>query len=217
MLIAVYVVAISAVVLNIGTDQITSNEGTLREPYNNIKRELQSFLELQLARYTDNTSVYDSSTAQTDLESFLATIEAVDSSRSILSSVELLANSFTINALMTPNSNVSVGSVYTSAVQARFSLVIRDLYSTMKIIEEFSISYVGQVETFSNQLIIQQSKSSFLDFITVSDIYILNGSTPLIPTPYSTTTGHYYFEDVSSINNVGILSITFPNGVRIYS
>ena len=217
MLIAVYVVAISATVLNIGTEQITSNEATLREPYNNIKRELQSFLELQLARYTDNTSTYNSVSAQMDLVSFLATIEAVDSSRSILSTLELLANSFIINALMTPDSNVSVGSVYTSTIQARFKLKISDFYSTMTIVEEFSISYIAQVEVSTNQVIIQQSQTSFLDFISASDIYVLNGSSPLIPTPYSDATGYYSFEGVSSINNVGILSVTLPNGVRIYS
>ena len=217
MLIAVYVVAISATVLNIGTQQITSNEETLREPYNNIKRELQSFLEMILARYTDNTSSLNASSARIELESFLTTIEAVDSSRLILTTLELISSSFTINALMTPDSNVSVGSVYTSAIQARFDLEISDLYSTMKLIEEFSVSYVGRVEIISNQVIIQQSRYSILDFINAANIHVLNGSSSLSPTPYSNTTGHYFFEGISSINNVGILSVTFPNGVRIYS
>ncbi|MHA2154648.1 MAG: hypothetical protein ACXABU_04860 [Candidatus Hodarchaeales archaeon] len=217
MLIAVYVVAISAIILNIGTVQITSNEESLREPYNNIKRELQSFLEVILARYTDNTSTFSFSSAQNELESFLATMESVDSSHSVLSDLELLASSFTINALMTPNFNVSVGSVYISAVQARFHLEMSDLSSTMSIIEEFSISYIGQVEVFSNHVIIRQSKASILDFVNVANIYVSNGSSPLYPIPYSNITGYYYFEGISSINNLGVLSITFPNGVRIYS
>ncbi|PWI48438.1 hypothetical protein CEE45_06815 [Candidatus Heimdallarchaeota archaeon B3_Heim] len=217
MLIAVYVVAISATVLNIGTQQITSNEETLREPYNNIKRELQSFLEMILARYTDNTSSLNASFARIELESFLTTIEAVDSSRLILTNLELISSSFTINALMTPNSNVSAGSVYTSAINARFHLEISNLYSTMTLIEEFSVSYVGRVEIFSNQVIIQQSRYSILDFINAANIYVLNGSSSLFPNPYSNITGLYYFEDISSIDNVGILSVTFPNGVRIYS
>jgi hypothetical protein len=217
MLIAVYIVAISGTLLNIGTVQITSNEETLREPYNNIKRELQSYLETILARYTDNTSSLSISSAKTELEAFLATMEAVDSSHSILSDLYLVTNSFTISALMTPNLNISVGSIYTSTIQATFHLEISDLYSTMKIIEDFSVFYNGQVEVFSNYVIIQQSQTSILDFTSITNIYVSNGSFLLIPSQTSDTTGYYYFDGMASIDDVGILSVTFPNGVRIYS
>ncbi len=217
MLIAVYVVAISATVLNIGTDQITSNDDTLREPYNNVKRELQAFMEVILAKYTDNTTVYDFSDARTALESFLPIIEAVDTSNSVLTTLNLIADSFTIEAVITPNSNLSVGTVYSSAIQARFFLDMSTFYSTMKIIEEFTISYTGQVEIFANQIVIQQSRNSIQNFVSASQVYILNGSSPLYPTLYPNATGHYFCEGISSIDNVGILSVTFPNGVRVYS
>ncbi len=219
MLIAVYIVAISATVLNIGTEQIESTNESLREPYTNIKRELQSFLEVILAKYinTNNSAIYNTSSAQIDLELFLSTIEAVDSSRSFLTSLELITGSFTMNALITPGSNVSVSTTYTSTIQTRFNLELKSFYSTTTISEEFSISYMAQVNVFTNQILVQQSRTSNQEYITAAQIYVLNGSSPLYPTLYSNSTGHYYFVGLSTIGNLGILSVTFPNGVRVYS
>ncbi|MHA1444834.1 MAG: hypothetical protein ACTSR4_08825 [Candidatus Hodarchaeales archaeon] len=90
MLIAVYVVTMSATILNIGTIQISSNEQSLREPYTNLKRELQGFLEYELARYTDNTSTFGVIEVQLQLSTFLRTLEAVDFSRTILTRIDLI-------------------------------------------------------------------------------------------------------------------------------
>ena len=107
MLIAVYVVTMSATILNIGTTQVSSNEQSLREPYTNLKRELQGFLEYGLAQYTDNSSTLSQADIQLKLMTFLGTLEAVDFSRSILTSVDLFPNSLIIDAKTNPVSNVS--------------------------------------------------------------------------------------------------------------
>lgn len=216
MLIAVYVVTMSATILNISTVQITTNKHAMREPHGNIKRELQSFLELLLAHYTDNTSSINDSYAESELQSFLTSIKAVYSARSILLDIELVPNSFLIEANLVPSSNVQVGSVYTSTIHARFHLELTDLSSSISLREDFNASFLGHVEVISNTLIIQQFKSLIAEYIDATSVFVLNGSLPIIPTPYSNRTGYYSFNN-TPIDNIGILSVTLPNGVRIYS
>ena len=51
MLIAVYIVMMTSALMNIGTERAEFNRETLREPYLDSKREIQSYLELILAEY----------------------------------------------------------------------------------------------------------------------------------------------------------------------
>jgi hypothetical protein len=216
MLIAVYVVTMSATILNMSTNQIAANESSIREPYGNIKRELQSFLELLLASYTDNSSTINSSYAESELQTFLTTIEAVDSARSILSDIQLVTNSFFIKANMTPSSNVQVGAVYTSTIKARFHLELSDLSSSFNLIEDFNVSFSGRVEVISNTLVLQQSRGSIEENVDATSLFVMNNSVPIIPSQYSNKTGYYFFEGIN-IDNIGVMSVTLPNGVRIYS
>ena len=216
MLIAVYVVTMSATILNISTNQIATNESSIREPYGNIKRELQSFLELLLASYTDNSSTINSSYAESELQTFLTTLEAVDSARSFLSEIQLITNSFFIEANMTPSSNVQVDSVYTSTVQARFHLELSDLSSSFNLIEDFNISFSGRVEVIGNTLVIQQARGSIEEYVDATSLFVMNNSVPIIPSRNSNKTGYYFFEGID-IDNIGVMSVTLPNGVRIYS
>ena len=216
MLIAVYIVTMSATILNMSTNQIATNETSIREPYGNIKRELQSFLEVLLASYTDNSSTINNSYAESELQAFLNTLEAVDSARSILSEIQLVTNSFFIEANMTPSSNVQVGSFYTSTIQARFHLELSDLTSSFNLLEDFNLSFSGQVEVIGNTLVVQQSRGAITEYIDASSVFVMNNSVPIIPNPYINKTGYYFFEGIN-IDNIGVLSVTLPNGVRIYS
>ncbi|MCK4847493.1 MAG: hypothetical protein KAT16_00550 [Candidatus Heimdallarchaeota archaeon] len=217
MLIAVYVVTMSATILNIGTTQVSFNEQSLREPYTNLKRELQGFLEYELAQYTDNSSTFSQADAQLKLMTFLGTLEAVDSSRSILTSINLFPNSLIIDAKTNPVSNVSNGFTYSSLIQARFHLEMSDISSTIKIIEDFNISFKGYAEVNENVVIVKQSKSASLDLINANSVLVINGSSNLAGVPYSNKTGYFIFESLTSIHNIGILNVILPNGVHIYS
>jgi len=217
MLIAVYVVTMSATILNIGTNQVSSNEQSLREPYANLKNELQGFLEYGLARYTDNTSTFVLTDVQLQLTTFLQTLEAVDFTRSILTSIDLIPNSLIIDARTNPISNVSNGFTYSSLIQARFHLEMSDISSTIRIIEDFNISFKGYAEVNENVVIIQQSKGAFPDFVNANSVFVINGSSNLVGVPYFNQTGYFIFESLSSIHNLGILNVILPNGVHIYS
>ncbi|MHA1237286.1 MAG: hypothetical protein ACTSQ9_06485 [Candidatus Hodarchaeales archaeon] len=217
MLIAVYVVTMSATILNIGTIQISSNEQSLREPYTNLKRELQGFLEYELARYTDNTSTFGVIEVQLQLSTFLRTLEAVDFSRTILTRIDLIPNSLIIDAKANPVSNVSNGFTYSSLIQARFHLEMSDISSSIEIVEDFNISFRGYAEVSENIVIVQQSKSGYSDLVNANSVFVINGSSNLVGVPYSTKTGYFIFESVLSIHNLGILNVILPNGVHIFS
>ncbi|MHA1542751.1 MAG: hypothetical protein ACTSQH_07225 [Candidatus Hodarchaeales archaeon] len=217
MLIAVYVVTMSATILNIGTNQELSGNQSLSETYSNLKKELQVFLEYELALYTDNTSTVDVVDVQTQLFTFLDTIEAIDLSRSILTSINLIPNSLTIDARATSVSNVSSGLTYSSLIQARFQLEMSDISSSIKIIEDFNISYRGSAEVNGNIVIVQQSRSASPNFVNANSVIVITGSSDLVGSAYSDKTGFYIFESESSIDNLGILNVILPNGVHIYS
>ena len=57
MLIAVYIVAMAAALMNIQSQQLVVDREAIKEPYFNSKHEIQNFLELLLADYTKNNSV----------------------------------------------------------------------------------------------------------------------------------------------------------------
>lgn len=218
MLIAVYVVTMSATILNIGTIQVSSNEQSLREPYTNLKRELQGFLEYELARYTDNTSTFGVIEAQLQLSTFLQTLEAVDFSRTILTRINLIPNSLIIDAKANPVSNISNGFTYSSLIQARFHLEMSDISSSIEIVEDFNISFRGYAEVSENIVIVQQSKSApSPDLVNANSVFVINGSSNLVGVPYSNKTGYFIFESVFSIHNLGILNVILPNGVHIFS
>ncbi|MHA1512649.1 MAG: hypothetical protein ACTSRJ_01115 [Candidatus Hodarchaeales archaeon] len=217
MLIAVYVVTMSATILNIGTIQISSNEQSLREPYTNLKRELQGFLEYELARYTDNTSTFGVIEVQLQLSTFLRTLKAVDSSRTILTRIDLIPNSLIIDAKANPVSNVSNGFTYSSLIQARFHLEMSDISSSIEIVEDFNISFRGYAEVSENIVIVQQSKSGYSDLVNANSVFVINGSSNLVGVPFSNKTGYFIFESVLSIHNLGILNVILPNGVHIFS
>jgi len=218
MLIAVYVVTMSATILNIGTHQVFTNEQSLREPYTNLKKELQGFLEYELARYTDNTSTFDLANVQQQLSTFLQTIETVDFSRSILTSIDFIPDSLIIDAKANPVSNISNGFTYSSQIQAQFHLEMSDISSSIKIIEDFNISFKGYAEVSENIVIVQQSRStSSPDLVNANSVYVINGSSNLVGVLYSNKTGYFIFESLSTIHNLGMLHVILPNGVQIYS
>jgi len=217
MLIAVYVVTMSATILNIGTIQISSNEQSLREPYTNLKKELQGFLEYELARYTDNSSTFGVVEVQSHLMAFLQTLESVDFSRSLLTRIDLIPNSLVIDANTNPVSNVSSGSIYLSLIQARFHLEMSDISSSIQIIEDFNLSFTGYAEVSENIVIVQQSRSTSPDFVNANSVFLINGSSNLAGVPYSDKTGYFIFESLVSIHNLGILNVILPNGVQVYS
>ena len=217
MLIAVYVVTMSATILNIGTIQISSNEQSLHEPYTNLKKELQGFLEYELARYTDNSSTFGVVEVQSHLLTFLQTSESVDFSRSILTRVDLIPNSLIIDANANSVSNVSNGFTYSSLIKARFHLEMSDISSSIQIIEDFNLSFTGYADVNENIVIIQQSRSTSPDFVNANSVIVTNGSSDLVGAPYSNKTGYFIFESLVSIHNLGILDVILPNGVHIYS
>lgn len=217
MLIAVYVVTMSATLMNLGSEQIDFDRETLREPYLDSKRELQHFMELILAEYTKNGTSVTTNSAITQLEMFLAQMEAVDSLRGVKSEFQLIRSSFNITANQPPYENVSDGTIYTSAIYAEYKLKMSSVSSSITIDESFSISFVGQAEVQGNRVIIQEARGNHFDYSRASSIYILNSSNYLIPSPDSDHTGVYSFVGLSDLNNLGILNVTLMNGVCIYS
>jgi hypothetical protein len=217
MLIAVYVVTISATIINIGTIQLSTNQQSLREPYTNLKKELQVFLEYELARYTDNSSTFGDIEVQQQLLSFLDSIEAADFSRSILTNLNLIPNSLIINAKSNPISNVSNGLTYSSIIQARFHLEMSDISSSISITEDFNISFEGHAMVSGNMVIVRQTRGDLPDFINADSVFLVNGSSTLVGVPDSNKTGFYIFGSLPSIHNLGILNVILPNGVHIFS
>ena len=217
MLIAVYIVSMSNNILNIKTDEIITNNASIKEPYTNIKRELQSYLELLLADYTDNSTSSNQTYVESQLESFLSTLEAIETSLSFLSVIQLIPNSLIVNAKSEPEFNISTHTIYESSIQARFHIELSDFESSVSLYEDFTISFLCQVEVGENTLIVRQIKSNITETVNAHDIFILNGSIPLYPNNLNSINGYYIFESESSVNNLGILSVILSNGVRLFS
>jgi hypothetical protein len=217
MLIAVYIVSMSSNILNIKTDEIITNSQSIQEPYTNIKRELQSYLEYLLADYSDNSTSTNETHAKSQLESFLSTLELVEMSLSFLPVIQLIPNSFVIRGNSEPEFNVTTNIIYESLIQARFHLELSDFSSSISLYEDFTINFLCQVEVDENTVIIRQTKSNITETVNANNIFILNGSVPLYPTNFNSLNGFYIFESVSSIDNIGILSVILSNGVRVFS
>ena len=218
MLIAVYIVMMTSALMNIGTERIIDRE-TIREPYLDSKREIQSFLELILADYTKNDSTLTSSTAITMIEEFLAKMEILNSARGVSSEFQLSNQNFNLSAQEYPYNNVSgnSGTTYSSQIQAELHLKMSAISSTFIIDETFYIVFTGRVEIQDNSVIVQQSRGTEFENIDAASIYIFNTTNIFIPFSKPDQTGIYYFEGVNNLNNLGILNVTLTNGVQILS
>lgn len=217
MLIAVYIVAMAAALMNLQSQQLVLDREAIKEPYFNSKQEIQNFLELLLADYTKNTSVLTNIEIISRITNFVEDIENVNTERGIISDFTFKTNNFLLLANEYPYSNVSDELVYTSQIYAEFSLIMSTIDLSLTIEESFSISFIGRVEIQENRIIVQQSKGNQFEFVEAATIYILNGSTQLIPSLVPDHSGYYLFDDLSDINNVGFLNVTLKNGISILS
>jgi len=218
MLIAVYIVMMTSALMNISTERNIDRE-TIREPYLDSKREIQSFLELILAEYTKNESTLTSSTAITKIKEFLTKMEILNSARGISSEFQLSSQNFNLSGQNYPYNNVSgsFGTVYSSQIQAELHLKMSAISTTFIIEETFYIVFTGRVEIKDNSVIVQQSRGTEFEYTDAASIYILNTTNTLIPFFNPDQTGIYYFEGVNNLNNLGILNVTLMNGVQILS
>lgn len=219
MLIAVYIVMMTSALMNIGTERAEFNRETLREPYLDSKREIQSYLELILAEYSKNGTTLTPSTAITRIEEFLAKMETLSSTRGVSSEFQLSSQNFNLSAQHSPYNYISGGSgtVYNSQIQTEIHLKMSAVSSTFIIDETFSIEFTGRVEIQDNSVIVQQSRGTDFKYTGAFSIYISNTTHNLIPLSNPDTTGIYYFEGVSNLDNLGILNVTLMNGVHILS
>ncbi len=217
MLIAVYIVAMAAALMNIQSQQLVVDREGIKEPYFNSKHEIQNFLELLLADYTKNSSVRTNTEIISRINNFIQDIEKINTERGIISDFTFNTNSFVLLANVYPYSNVSDTSVYTSEIYAEFNLIMSTIDSSLTIKESFSISFIGRVEIQENRIIVQQSKGNQFEFVEAATIYILNGSTQLIPSLVPNHSGLYLFEDLPDLNNIGFLNVTLKNGISILS
>jgi hypothetical protein len=217
MLIAVYIVAMANMLINFKTEQIEFERESLRETYLDSKREIQYYLELILSKYTKNNSVISKSTAIEMIYEFLHNFEILNTARGITSEFQFFSEDFFIISNQHPYENTSEGSIYTSSIGGNFTLRLNSVSSAMTIIESFEVYFLARAEIESNNIIVQQSTGNQLTYVKASTIYILNGSTQLNPTPNLDRTGIYYFDGLSSLDNLGILNVTLPNGVSVFS
>lgn len=217
MLIAVYVIAMTTVLINYGGTQTEVDREGLLEPYWDVKRELQQFLELILAEYTIDGSLPTNTTAIAGIETFLSDFEDLNSVRGVHTTLQLNYNTFRLRAQQSPYSNVSDGQVYISEVFAEFGLEMRSMFPSVNVVEAFNISFVARVEIQGNIVFVQQSSGMQFIFQDINSMYILNGSTPIVPISDSDHSGIYRFPSISNLDNLGILNVTFPNGVRVLS
>lgn len=219
MLIAVYIVTMTATLMNLGAERFEFDRETIREPYLDSKRELQHYMELILAEYTKNGTTMTINTAITKIEDFLTKMEILNSVRGVKAEFQFNTNSFSLSAKKPPYMNVSglAGTIYASKIYAEFNLKISAVPTKISIDESFSITFIGQAEIQGNSVIIQQSKGYQSDYIEAASIYIFNDSTRIIPSVNSDRTGIYYFDGVSNLNNLGVLNVTLMNGVHILS
>jgi hypothetical protein len=218
MLIAVYIVTMAAALMNLQTQPLVLDREAIKEPYLNSKNEIQNFMELLLADYSKNTSALTNNEIFSRITHFAQDLEKINTERGIISDITLNTNNFLLLANKYPYSNVSVtSSTYTSQIYAEFKLKMSTIDSSLSIEESFSISFIGRAEIQANSIIVQQSKGDQFEFVEAAIIYILNGSTQLIPSLDPNHSGLYFFENISDLNNVGILNVTLNNGVSILS
>lgn len=217
MLIAIYIVAMATILINLGSERIEFERETLREPYLDSKRELQHYLELVLAEYSKNGIITTSANALTEIEEFMVSMEVLNSARGVSSNFQIDSNSFLLSANKPPYETTFDGAIYTSQIYAEFSLHMSAVSSSISLDESFSLTFTARVEIQENQIIVQQSTGNALEHVEVSSIFILNGSTHLVPFIDRDQTGIYYFEDGSYLNNLGILNVTLMNGVHVLS
>lgn len=217
MLIAVYVVTMAAALMSIGSQQIVIDREAIKEPYLNSKHELQNYLELILADYSRNESSLSSNDALNRIENFISELKIINSERGVISDFILNKDNFVLTANKFPYDNVTSSSVYISQISAEFDLTMSTIDSSLTIDESFSISFIARAEIQQNRIVIQQSKGIEYENTNVASIYILNGSSSVIPNLDPNHTGIYIFEGLSDLNNLGILTITLFNGVSIYS
>jgi hypothetical protein len=219
MLIAVYIVTMTSTLMNLGAERIEFDRETLREPYLDSKREIQHYLELILADYTTNGTTITTNIAINRIEEFLTKMEIISSARGVVSQFQLNNDNFNLTAKRPPYENTSglVGTVYISQIYAEFNLKMSAVSSSITIDESFSITFVSRAEIEGNSVIIQQSKGNQFDYIEAATIYIFDGSNYHIPSINPDHTGIYFFDDVTDLDNLGILNITLMNGVRIFS
>lgn len=217
MLIAVYIVAMTASLTQFGLERTKIDREILNEPLLDSKREIQHFIELILAEYSKGGSLMTRELAISKINEFLSTMQVVDSARGVISEFRFFQNSFLLTTNLPPYENASEGSVYTSAVYGEFSLKITTLTSSISVSESFNITFIGRVEIQDNSVIIQHTRGKFFSYSRPASIYILNGTTPLFPTADPKQSGLYYFSSLSNLNNIGILNVTLSNGVYIIS
>jgi len=218
MLIAVYIVMMTSALMNISTERNIDRE-TIREPYLDSKREIQSFLELILAEYTKNDSTLTSSIAINRIKEFFTKMEILNSARGVFSEFQLSSQNFNLTAQEYPYNNVSgsSGTVYSSQIQAELHLKMSAISSTFIIDETFYIVFTGRVEIQDNSVIVQQSRGTEFEYTDAVSIYIFNTTNKLIPFSNPDQIGIYYFEGVNNLNNLGILNVSLMNGVHILS
>lgn len=217
MLIAVYIVAMAAVLINFKSEQIEVERESLREPYLDLEREIQHYLELILAEYSKNDTSISRSTAINMINKFLYDVEIINTARGVTSEIQFHSEQFYLISKQPPYENTSEGRIYTSAISGNFSLRLSSISSVYTIIESVNVSFLAHVEIQGNNIIIQQAKGGQFTYVEASSIYILNGSTKLLPTADPDHSGIYYFDGISSLENLGILNVTLPNGVSIFS
>jgi hypothetical protein len=219
MLIAVYIVMMTSALMNMSTEEVDFNRETLREPYLDSKREIQSYLELLLAEYSKNETVLTPSTAIVRIKDFLTKMETLNAARGVSSEFQLTSQNFNLSAQKSPYNNVSgsFGTVYSSQIQAELHLKMSAISSTFIIDETFSIVFIGLVEIQDNSVIVQKSRGTDFEYTDVFSIYIFNTTHTFIPHSNPDQTGIYYFEGINDLDNLGILNVTLMNGVHILS
>ncbi|WP_455140055.1 hypothetical protein [Candidatus Hodarchaeum mangrovi] len=217
MLIAIYIVSMAAALMNIQVNQLEFNRESLSEPYFDSKREIQNFLEYILSKYTQNNSGMSQENAKLSIKDFLKNLEYLAITRGILAEFSFIEETFQMNAKQPPYTNVTNGNIYSSEVSANFKLKLTSLTTSLTIEEIFNLVFHARVEVFDNQIFIFSKRRESFQPTNPYSIFILNGTIPLIPNPYLNQTGVFYFDKLTSINNIGILNVTLPNGIRILS
>ncbi len=218
MLIAVYIVTMTAALMNLGAEQIKFDRESIREPYLDSKREIQNYLELILAEYSKNgTTIKSATIAKTKIEEFLVGMGSFYFTRGVNLKVQLRNNNFNIIAKQSPYENISDGAVYTSEIHAEFNLRMSSVSSTFNIDESFTIVFVGRAEIQGNRIIVQQKTENQFEYIEAASVNIFNGSSRFFPNVNPDQTGVYYFEGKNNLNDLGVLNVTLMNGVQILS
>ncbi len=217
MLIAVYIVAMTAALTQFGLERTKINREILNEPFLDSKREIQHFFELLLAEYSKGDNLITRDSAISLINELLSSMETIFGARGVTSEFHFFPDSFLISATLPPYENTTEEGIYTSAIFGEFSLTISTISSSITIDEAFNVSFLGQVELRGNSVHVQQTLGNHLFYTKPSSIFILNGTIPIYPTADTVQTGIYYFSTLSNFQNVGILNVTLSNGVRIFS